>query len=153
MIRRAENRDIPGIMDLLLQVLTVHHNIRPDYFKPNCRKYTEPELQAIIADDTRPIFVYDDNGVKGYCFCILQETRNSNALHDMKTLYIDDLCVDETERGQHIGKQLYDYTKEYAKQIGCDNLTLNVWEGNDSARAFYDSQGLKPLKTTMEVKL
>ena len=153
MIRRAENRDIPRIMDLLLQVLTVHHNIRPDYFKPNCRKYTEPELQAIIADDTRPIFVYDDNGVKGYCFCILQETRNSNTLHDMKTLYIDDLCVDETERGQHIGKQLYDYTKEYAKQIGCDNLTLNVWEGNDSARAFYDSQGLKPLKTTMEVKL
>ena len=71
----------------------------------------------------------------------------------MKTLYIDDLCVDETERGQHIGKQLYDYTKEYAKQIGCNNLTLNVWEGNDSARAFYDRQGLKPLKTTMEVIL
>ena len=153
MIRRAENRDIPRIMDLLMQVLTVHHNIRSDYFKPNCRKYTEPELQAIIADDTRPIFVYDDNGVKGYCFCILQETRNSNTLHDMKTLYIDDLCVDETERGQHIGKQLYDYTKEYAKQIGCNNLTLNVWEGNDSARAFYDRQGLKPLKTTMEVIL
>ena len=153
MIRRAENRDIPGIMDLLLQVLTVHHNIRPDYFKPNCRKYTEDELKEIIADNTRPIFVYDDNCVKGYCFCILQETKDSNTLRDMKTLYIDDLCVDENARGQRVGKQLYDYTKDYAKQIGCDNLTLNVWEGNDSARAFYDRQGLKPLKTTMEVKL
>lgn len=153
MIRRAENRDIPRIMDLLLQVLTVHHSIRPDYFKSNCRKYTEPELKEIIADDMRPIFVYDDNGVKGYCFCILQETKGSNTLRDMKTLYIDDLCVDENARGQRVGKQLYDYTKDYAKQIGCDNLTLNVWEGNDSARAFYDRQGLKPLKTTMEVKL
>ena len=153
MIRRAENRDIPGIMVLLLQVLTVHHNIRPDYFKPNCRTYTEDELKEIIADDMRPIFVYDDNGVKGYCFCILQETKDSNTLRDMKTLYIDDLCVDENARGQRIGKRLYDFTKNYAKKEGCDNLTLNVWEGNDSARAFYDRQGLKPLKTTMEVKL
>ena len=153
MIRRAENRDIPRIMDLLLQVLTVHHNIRSDYFKPNCRKYTEPELQAIISDDTRPIFVYDDNGVKGYCFCILQETKGDNVLCDKKTLYIDDLCVDENARGEHISKKLYEYTKDYAKEIGCHNLTLNVWEGNDSARAFYDRQGLQPLKTTMEVVL
>ena len=116
MIRRAENRDIPRIMDLLLQVLTVHHNIRPDYFKPNCRKHTEDELKEIIADDMRPIFVYDDNGVKGYCFCILQETKDSNTLRDMKTLYIDDLCVDENARGQRIGKRLYDFTKNYAKK-------------------------------------
>ena len=153
MIRRAENRDIPKIMDLLLQVLTVHHDIRPDYFKPDCRKYTEPELQAIIVDDTRPIFVYDDNGVEGYCFCILQETKDDNVLCDKKTLYIDDLCVDTSVRGMRIGKQLYDYTKKYAKEIGCYNLTLNVWEGNDSARAFYDRQGLKPLKTTLETIL
>ena len=153
MIRRAEIRDIPKIMDLLLQVLMIHHNARPDYFKPNCRKYTEPELEAIIMDDTRPIFVYDDSGVKGYCFCILQEVKNSNALHDMKTLYIDDLCVDENARGEHIGKQLYEYTKNYAKETGCYNVTLNVWEGNDSAKAFYEKQGLKPLKTTLEAIL
>lgn len=153
MIRRAENRDIPRIMDLLLQVLTIHNNIRPDYFKPNCRKYTEPQLEEIIADDTRPIFVFDDDGVKGYCFCIFQETKNDNVLCNMKTLYIDDLCVDASARGQHIGQALYEYAKKYAKETGCNNLTLNVWEGNDSARAFYDRQGLKPLKTTMEIKL
>ncbi len=153
MIRRAEHKDTDGIMNLLLQVLTVHHNGRPDYFKPNCRKYTEGELAEIIDDDTRPIFVYDDGGVKGYAFCVMQETKDDNVRCDMKTLYIDDLCVDERSRGEHIGKSLYEYVKKYAKDEGCYNLTLNVWECNPSARAFYDKQGLKPLKTTLETIL
>ena len=153
MIRRAEHKDTDGIMNLLLQVLTVHHNGRPDYFKPNCRKYTEGELAEIIDDDTRPIFVYDDGGVKGYAFCVMQETKGDNVRCDMKTLYIDDLCVDERSRGEHIGKSLYEYVKKYAKDEGCYNVTLNVWECNPSARAFYDKQGLKPLKTTLETIL
>ena len=153
MIRRAEHKDTDGIMNLLLQVLTVHHNGRPDYFKPNCRKYTEGELAKIIDDDTRPIFVYDDGGVKGYAFCVMQETKGDNVRCDMKTLYIDDLCVDERSRGKHIGKLLYEYVKKYAKDEGCYNVTLNVWECNPSARAFYDKQGLKPLKTTLETIL
>ena len=153
MIRRAEHRDTEKIMDLLLQVLTVHHNGRPDYFKPNCRKYTDAELAAIIDDDTRPIFVYDDSSVKGYAFCVIQETKGDNVRCDMKTLYIDDLCVDENERGNHVGKSLYEHVKKYAKEIGCYNLTLNVWECNPSARAFYDKQGLTPLKTTLETIL
>ena len=153
MIRRAEHRDTEKIMDLLLQVLMVHHNGRPDYFKPNCRKYTDAELAEIIDDDTRPIFVCDEDGVKGYAFCVIQETKGDNSRCDMKTLYIDDLCVDENERGKHIGKKLYEHVKKYAKEIGCYNLTLNVWECNPSARAFYDKQGLTPLKTTLETIL
>ena len=31
-VRKAETRDIPGIMKLLLQVDMVHHRIRPDLF-------------------------------------------------------------------------------------------------------------------------
>lgn len=152
-IRRARPEDAEKIMELLLQVLTVHHNGRPDYFKANCRKYTSEQLDEIIADDQRPIFVYDDNGVKGYCFCIIREIKNDNIRCDMKTLYIDDLCVDERARGGGIGKKLCDYAKKYAKEIGCYNLTLNVWESNSSAQKFYEKQGLKPLSTTMEILL
>ena len=153
MIRRAEHKDAEKIMDLLLQVLMVHQSGRPDYFKPNCRKYTDAELAAIIDDDTRPIFVCDEDGVKGYAFCMIEETKGDNVRCDMKTLYIDDLCVDERERGKHVGKKLYEHVKKYAKEIGCYNLTLNVWECNPSARAFYDKQGLTPLKTTLETIL
>lgn len=153
-IRRAENRDMDKIKDLLNQVLMVHHNGRPDLFKANCRKYTDSELEELIKDDTRPIFVADENGeVFGYAFCVIKQRINDNILTDIKTLYIDDLCVDENIRGKHIGSELYNHVKEYAKKIGCYNLTLNVWACNESAAGFYKKCGLKPQATTMEIIL
>lgn len=153
-VRRAEIKDIERINDLLLQVLMVHYNGRPDLFIKNSRKYSSDELKELIADDLRPIFVAEDNGVVlGYAFCVIKDVKNSQSLCDIKTLYIDDLCVDEKARGKHIGTVLYEYVKNYAKKIGCYNLTLNVWECNPSARSFYESKGLKPQKTTMETIL
>lgn len=153
-IRRAAHGDMDKIKDLLLQVLTVHHNGRPDLFKANCRKYNDDELKNLIEDDTRPIFVGEDNGiVKGYAFCIIKESKGDNVLCDMKTLYIDDLCVDEGCRGQGVGRTIYEYVKNYAKEIGCYNLTLNVWSCNPPAEKFYKSCGLRPQKTTMETVL
>ena len=153
LIRRAESIDLEKIKDLLNQVLMVHHNARPDLFKANCRKYTDSEIMEIIADDQKPIFVADEDGVLGYAFCVIQQHINDNILTDIKTLYIDDLCVDENARGKHIGKALFEYVKEYAKEIGCYNVTLNVWNGNDSAMRFYENCGLKTQKIGMEVIL
>ena len=152
LIRRAENMDIPKIHDLLGQVCLVHHNGRPDLFKYGARKYTDDALAEMISDDEKPIFVAvdDKNEVLGYAFCIFEQHINNNILTDVKTLYIDDLCVDEKLRGQHIGKQLYDYVVSFAKQSGCYNLTLNVWNCNQSAMKFYESCGLKPQKTHLE---
>ena len=149
-IRRAEFWDIEKIKDLLNQVLDVHHTGRPDIFKGNCRKYTDDELMDIIADDSRPIFVADDKGVKGYCFCIFQQHCDNNILTDIKTLYIDDLCVDKNVRGSGIGKALYEYAVEFAKENGCYNLTLNVWSCNESAMKFYEKCGLGVQKIGME---
>jgi len=150
-IRKAIYSDADDILKLLVQVNMVHHNIRPDLFNGPRTKYTKEELYKIIDDPLRPIFVYyDDNMVKGYAFNIIIEHKNDNMLTDIKTLYIDDLCVDENCRGQKIGHKLYDYVIDYAKEIGCYNVTLNVWTGNDSAIKFYESLGLKPQKIGME---
>ena len=151
-IRRAKLEDMPGINKLLNQVLMVHHNGRPDLFKANVKKYTDEELSKIIGDDERPIFVAvdDDNQVLGYAFCVYQQHINDNILTDVKTLYIDDLCVDENRRGLHIGKQLYDYVVDFAKKNKFYNLTLNVWSCNESAMKFYQTCGLVPQKVGME---
>ena len=153
-IRLAQTQDIPGMIRLLYQVGGVHHDIRPDIFRPNALKYTEAALKALLKDESKPIFVADDNGsVAGYCFCQIRDYTGSTALTDRKELYIDDLCVDETRRGQHIGSVLYDHAVAYAKEIGCTFLTLNVWCGNDSAMRFYEKMGLKQRSITMENKL
>ncbi len=154
-IRRAEEKDMDGINRLLLQVCMVHHNGRPDLFKGNTRKYTDNELLEIIQDDKKPIFVAVDenNYVMGYAFCIFQQHIDSNILTDIKTLYIDDLCVDENIRGHHIGKAIYDQVIKYARESGFYNVTLNVWSCNEGAMKFYESCGLKPQKTGMELIL
>lgn len=154
-VRRAEAKDIPGILDLLIQVDMVHHLGRPDLFKGPATKYNAAELEDIIRDNKTPVFVcVDDNGfVAGHAFCIENQELNNSVLTDIKTLYIDDICVDENHRGQHIGTMLYEHVKEYAKAGGFYNITLNVWECNPGARSFYESLGFKPQKTGMETVL
>ena len=151
-IRRAKSTDLGRINELLCQVLEVHHRGRPDIFKANSKKYTDAELLNIIESDDRPIFVaVDDCGtVIGYAFCIFIRHENDNILTDIKTLYIDDLCVDEGRRGMHIGRALYDHVVEFAKASGCYNLTLNVWSCNEGAMRFYQKCGLVPQKVGME---
>lgn len=153
MVRKAEKRDIDAIIKLLHQVNMVHYDKRPDLFKPYTTKYDEQELEALLGDDSKPIFVYDDGEVLGHAFCQISEVKNHRLLQDAKTLYIDDICVEETARGRHIGQSLYEYVRDYARSIGCYNITLNVWEGNDSALSFYRSMGMQVQKTGMETIL
>ena len=154
-IIRAEEKDMDRINDLLFQVCLVHHKGRPDLFKYGAKKYTDEQLLAIIQDDQRPIFVAEDSDqvVQGYAFCIFSQHIDDNILTDIKTLYIDDLCVDETLRGQHIGRQLYEAVLDFARTSGCYNVTLNVWSLNSSAMKFYQSLGLEPQKVGMETIL
>lgn len=153
MVRKACKDDISSIIRLLHQVNMVHHVIRPDLFKPHTTKYDEQELEALLDDDTKPVFVYDDGQVLGHAFCQLTEVSGHKLLCDVKTLYIDDICVDEAARGRHVGKALYEYVCDYARSIGCHNITLNVWEGNDAAFCFYKSMGMQVQKTGMEMIL
>ena len=149
-IRRAEEKDIPAVLELLRQVLEVHHEGRPDLFAAEGGKYSPEELQAIFADASSPVFVFDDGAsVKGYIFCRLEDhSGRSEAPH--RSLYIDDLCVEEGARGTHIGKRLYGFAREFARSQGCYNITLHVWECNPGAKAFYGTLGLRPQYTSLE---
>ncbi|MBQ7834386.1 MAG: GNAT family N-acetyltransferase [Ruminiclostridium sp.] len=151
-IRKALDKDLEGIKSLLLQVLTVHHNGRPDIFKGNTRKYTDDEIVAIIHNEKTPVLIAADenDSVMGYAFCVFQQHIGNNILTDIKTLYIDDLCVDENIRGKHIGSALYNAVLDFARENGCYNVTLNVWSCNESAMRFYEKMGLKPQKVGME---
>ena len=154
-VRRASEQDIPSIMNLLVQVDMVHHNGRPDLFKGPATKYTEDELKEILKDDTTPVFVCtDDEGlVLGHAFCVFKQMLNDHVLTDIKTLYIDDICVDEHARGRHVGKALYDHVISFARSSGCYNVTLNVWSCNEGAARFYQKMGMVPQKVGMETIL
>lgn len=155
MIRRAQTKDIGRILDLLSQVLEVHAELRPDLFISGTRKYTAEELAEMIRDEGKPIYVWTDetDTLQGYVFCVIHEPEESMNMYPHRSIYIDDLCVDENCRGRHVGKDLFEYVRKEAIKMGCHSLTLNVWEGNDAARSFYEKCGLGIQKTVMEMIL
>ena len=153
MIRIANPGDLEAINDLLRQVLKVHHEGRPDIFRAQGKKYTDEELLDIFENPDSPVFVYEEGGkVLGYAFCSL-EFANSGSLKPVKTLYLDDLCVDVSARGRHIGTKLFEFVKAYAAEKGCYNLTLHVWACNPAAQAFYVSLGMQEQYKSMEIIL
>ena len=151
-IRKAHEKDIPRLIELLQQVLKIHAKIRPDVFISGTTKYTNDELIQMIKDDTNPIYVAVDESdlCLGYAFCQLREQPFSNNMIPFKSLFIDDLCVDETVRGQHVGESLFEFVKSEAKKLGCYEVTLNVWSGNTSAESFYEKMGMKTKERQME---
>lgn len=151
-IRLAEEKDIEKIMDLLSQVLEIHAAIRPDYFIPGTTKYSREELLTMFKEDTRRIYVAanETDSVLGYAFCEIRHQSKRDNMVQFQSIYIDDLCVDKSIRGKHIGEALFKHVCQEAKEMGCYEISLNVWEGNDTARSFYDRMGFKPRSTTME---
>lgn len=151
-IRRASEKDIDSLIKLLQEVLEIHANIRPDIFISGTTKYTRSDLLEKLANDEEPIYVaVDENDeVMGYAFCALKQQPFSTNMVPFKSLYIDDLCVDSTFRGQHIGEQLFEHVKAEAKRLGCYEVTLAVWAGNDGAERFYDRIGFKTKERIME---
>ena len=154
-IRKAQKKDIPRVMELLGQVEMVHYRIRPDVFKYKVTKYTPEQLETLFEDAGKPVFVAVDekDRVEGYAFCDIRVAQEHPLLQDGISVYIEDLCVDELCRGKHLGTALFEYVKDFAKRIGATSLTLNVWEGNDSALAFYEKQGMQVRSRIMEQKL
>ncbi len=152
LVRRAKEEDIPRILELLYQVDMVHHEGRPDLFKGPATKYNAEELEEIFKDDRTPVFVCvnEDGMVLGHLFGIFKQVLDDSVQTDIKTLYIDDICVDEKARGQGVGKTLYEFIRGFAKQEDCYNITLNVWSCNPGAMKFYESMGLVPQKIGLE---
>ena len=151
-IRRAHEKDIPRLIELLEQVLQIHADIRPDIFIPGTTKYTNEELAEMIKDDTKPIYIAADDDDVCMGICILSDKTAAVFQHmvPFTSLFIDDLCVDAKTRGAHIGEQLFEYVKNEAKHLGCYEVTLNVWSGNTSAEKFYEKMGLKTKERQME---
>ncbi len=153
-IKLATEKDVDRLQDLLFSVQNLHAQGRPDVFIKDTRKYSDVKVKQIIACKNSPVFVGVVKGeVMAYAFCEILDNTGTDNLKNLKTLYIDDLCVDEKYRGKGYGKQIYSFVKDYAKTQGCYHLTLNVWHLNESAVKFYEKVGMQPLKTTMEVIL
>ena len=154
-VRRAGEKDIPAILNLLVQVDMTHHLARPDLFKGPATKYNADQLRSILSDDQTPVFVCvdEEDMPLGHAFCVHRQITDDPVMTDIRTLYIDDICVDTAFRGKGIGRTLFEHAAAYAARQGCYHVTLNVWTCNPAALRFYEAMGLVPQKIGMEMIL
>jgi len=154
-IRRAQLRDCADLQRLLGQIANQHAQGRPDLFRQDAVKYDESACLRILAGEKHPVFVAADaqERVWGYAFCEVLQYKNHGILRDCLTLYLDDLCVDESCRAQGIGQKLMAAVMAYAREIGAYNVDLNVWEFNENAIRFYEKNGFATQRRKMEVIL
>lgn len=154
LIRKAEIKDIDEILYLLSDVLELHVRIRPDIFESGHTKYTKEELINKLNEENFHVYVGEiSNKVVAYAMCVIELPKFTHTMKKVKTMYIDDIEVNPDYRGQGLGRLLFEFLKEEAKRLGCYNITLNEWEGNDGAIKFYEKLGMKPQKTTLELIL
>lgn len=153
-IRFAKPEDTLAILALLEQIGRVHYNIRPDMFQPAAQKYGASQVLARLANPQTPTFVaVEGDKVVGYSFCELKDFQKHPVMSDHKEMFLEDLCVAEDARRKGVGKALYAYVRDYARQVGCHNLTLHVWRDNAGAVAFYEAMGMMPQRYVMETIL
>jgi len=154
-IRAATEKDYDKIISLLLDIALLHSRGRPDLFEGGYSKYTREELEKVTADPETPVFIAadEDDNAAGYIFCRLKINPAHGPLREYKSLYVDDLCVDEKCRGMGIGTALLGYAADFAREKGCMCMDLNVWEFNKNAIDFYERFGMKTRKRTMELVL
>ena len=64
-------------------------------------KYSKGQLMHMLDMEDAPIFVATDetDAVLGYAFCESEQILGSKLRTDVKTFYLDDLCVDENAGG------------------------------------------------------
>jgi ribosomal protein S18 acetylase RimI-like enzyme len=155
MIRRAEPKDAPRISALLKQVLEVHAAVRPDMYRSGTQKYSEADVLDLLNDPACVLFVETDENdrVRGYAISFVQEIEDDGIIVGRRELYIDDICVDEGARRTGVGQRLFEHVKAYAKDAGFDWITLNVWNDNKTALAFYRRMGLHERRTILEYQI
>lgn len=153
-VRPATVQDIPELHRMLLCIAELHAQARPDIFRAAASKYSRQDIGKLLCDPTCRIFVADSGSrVFGYVFCLLQQVQGHPLLQDKKELYVDDLFVDADCRGSGAAKQLMHRAEEEARLLGCDSVTLNVWNFPSSAVGFYEKLGYTERKRCMEISL
>ena len=153
-IEKATESDCGDVLELLQEILQIHHSGRPDVFSASGAKYTEARLSKLFSDPMTPsLVICEDGEFRGYALCCIKETDGTPPRRASRVLYIDDLCVLSDQRGKGLGSALLTRVIELARELECDRVELNVWEFNEGARRLYERFGFSTQRRQLEYLL
>jgi len=116
---------------------------------------TREQLATILEKDTQTVIgAFDGEDLIGYAHLVIRPARNDPNFQSYSTLYISSVAVDDQRKGQGLGRILMNAIEAKAKEFGCRDVVLDVWQANTSAIGFYEhlGYGVDLLKMSKRVK-
>lgn len=154
-IREAKIEDLEQIISIQEQISRIHYENRPDIFKYKSKIEIENVTIDTINDKDKKCIIATDDTLKiyGLLICKIKYIKEHINLKDARTLWIEDIGVDEKYRKKGIGKQLLKEAEKIAKKLKCKRIELNCWNFNKDAINFYKSIGMNTQRKIMEKEI
>ncbi|MEM6479441.1 MAG: N-acetyltransferase [Pseudomonadota bacterium] len=146
-VRAANAKDLGPLAGLCAEVQAWHAATYPAYFQPNP---LEAELAdyfaAKLGEDGTHIFLSeflseDAGSPAGYLFCRVIDRQPGLFHRARRRLLIEHVGVAAAHRRQGHATALFAAAKELAQREDCHDLSLDTWEANAAAQAFFEGQG------------
>lgn len=148
-VRRASRKDARTISEFAIRLFAQHHEYDTRRFAEIASvegaenfygSQTEAEDAAVLVAEL-------ENEIVGFAYLQYEAMDYANLLEN--AVWLHDLYVDETARGQDAGKILIENSIEAAKELGADKLMLSVAAKNEYAKEFFKRSGFR--KTMVEM--
>lgn len=151
MLELAKESDFEAVKRLSVQIHDLHAGWRPDLY---CRS-EEPYPREKFLEDIKNRLVYTakvSGVVAGYVTLSIQD-KGGPGIVSHRVMRVDSICVDETVRGQGIGKAIAEDVRALARAFGCREVVLSVHPENDDAVFFYQKCGFHIRTINMDMKV
>lgn len=153
MVRFGTAEDFASIYNIRMQLHSLHVDARPDIYKMPEREAEFHQIlqEAVEGKDCRLFVCENDFCIAGYALVRYTHCENACMKQDRRTLFIDEIAVEKTLRGQGYGRELMDGLVSFAREHHMDSVDLAVWNFNEEAMHFYESFGMTPKYTLLEL--
>ena len=148
-VRFANKEDFDGISVIQTQVHKMHNEFRPDLYK-NVNNALDKEYFFSMVEKSNVIVAEKENQIVGYCIFAFKEHKETAISFGRKALFIEAIGVLENCKRNGIGKLMFSYIKDIAKENECDTIELGVNVKNEIAIEFYKSIGMKEKNIVMD---
>ena len=151
MLELATLSDREAVNTMAREVHAMHVEWRPDIYEMVDELY--PEDRFLEAVQNRSLYVAKISGVAvGYVSLKIRD-YNWPGVVKRKVMVVDEICVEESARGQGIGKAMMEDVHALAKAFRCTDMQLGVYPQNDGAVTFYQKCGFTIRSIDMQRKV
>jgi ribosomal protein S18 acetylase RimI-like enzyme len=142
-IRSAVVAEYERLSVLWKGVEYLHHQARPHIFrKPDEVWPTRSAVESLIVGPDSTILIAETNNeIAGFVTLQVHQVEQSPRMRKRRFVMIENMAVDPLRRRRGIGRALLRAAEDWAAQRRIAVLQLFVWEFNDAAVRFYESEG------------